>query len=98
MLGERPGPNMHLGLDAEFVSLAPPEVEVRPDGTEVELRPARLTLARVSVVRADPGAKRLQPCIDDYIRAVEPVYGTGVRERGAAPPGRMRGLRLMSVT
>lgn len=49
--------------------------QVRPDGTEVELRPARLTLARVSVVRANPGPKRLQPCIDDYIRAVEPVYG-----------------------
>ena len=35
--------------------------------------PARLGLARVSVVRG-AGARAGEPCIDDYIQAVEPVH------------------------
>lgn len=41
-------------------------------GTEVEARTARLGLARVSVVRGK-GPAAGTPCIDDYIRTLEPV-------------------------
>ena len=37
-----------VAIDAEFVSLAPEEAEVLPDGTRVVLRQARLGLGRVS--------------------------------------------------
>jgi len=40
---------------------------------EVEVSPARLGLARVSIVRG-AGARAGEPCIDDYIQAVEPVH------------------------
>ena len=39
----------------------------------METRPSRLGLARVSIVRGS-GALTGQACIDDYIRAVEPVF------------------------
>jgi hypothetical protein len=42
-------------------------------GVEVETRPSRLGLARVSIVRGS-GPLSGQACIDDYIRAVEPVF------------------------
>ena len=70
---DTPGPGVLLGIDAEFVSLAPPIMAMRDDGTEYESVPARLGLARVSVVRGH-GDKKLTPIIDDYIRAVEPVH------------------------
>lgn len=62
-----------LGLDAEFVALTPPEVEVTQEGFERSLRPSRLGLGRVSVVRGE-GIWRGSACIDDYVNAVEPVY------------------------
>jgi PAB-dependent poly(A)-specific ribonuclease subunit 2 len=40
---------------------------------EVETRPSRLGLGRVSVVRGQ-GPATGEACIDDYIRATEPVY------------------------
>ena len=42
-------------------------------GVEVETRPSRLGLGRVSVVRGQ-GPLSGQACIDDYIRATEPVF------------------------
>lgn len=42
-------------------------------GVEVEARPSRLGLARVSVLRGQGPAKGTA-CIDDYIKSVEPVY------------------------
>ena len=42
-------------------------------GVEVEVRPSRLGLARVSVLRGQ-GPARGTPCIDDYIKGAEPVY------------------------
>ncbi len=40
---------------------------------EIETSPSRLGLARVSVVRGE-GRQAGKACIDDYIRATEPVY------------------------
>ena len=81
---DTPGPGVLLGIDAEFVSLAPPIMAMRDDGTEYESVPARLGLARVSVVRGH-GDKKLTPIIDDYIRAVEPVHDYLTRFSGLVP-------------
>jgi PAB-dependent poly(A)-specific ribonuclease subunit 2 len=40
---------------------------------EVEVRPSRLGLARVSVLRGQ-GAAKGTACIDDYIKSAEPVH------------------------
>lgn len=42
-------------------------------GIEVETRPSRLGLGRVSVVRGQ-GPLSGRACIDDYIRATEPIF------------------------
>ena len=42
-------------------------------GVEIETRPSRLGLGRVSVLRGE-GPLTGEPCIDDYIRATEPIY------------------------
>ena len=46
------------------------ETEFRSDGTKKVLRPARLSLARVSVLRGD-GPRKGVPFIDDYIHTSE---------------------------
>ena len=48
------------------------ETEIRSDGTRSLLRPSRLSLARVSVLRADDMDFAV-PFIDDYITTYEPV-------------------------
>ncbi|KAG0613820.1 hypothetical protein M758_6G131500 [Ceratodon purpureus] len=84
MTTEFPLPRMLLGLDAEFVALSPAEKGTREDGGEYVKRPARLGLARVSVVRGE-GVNAGVCCIDDYIRAVEPVYDYLTRYSGVSP-------------
>ena len=48
------------------------ETEFRSDGTKKVLRPARLSLARVSVIRGG-GPKEGVPFIDDHIRTSEVI-------------------------
>jgi PAB-dependent poly(A)-specific ribonuclease subunit 2 len=80
---EIPRPGDVFALDAEFVQYSPPERIVRR-GIEVEARPPRLGLGRVSVIRGQgPGAG--VTCIDDYIRSVEPVYDYLTRFSGLIP-------------
>ena len=81
---DRPCKGMLLGIDAEFVMLHPEEKEFRSDGTEEMKRPARLGLARVSVVRGE-GSRAGECCIDDYVRTVEPVYDYLHRFSGLEP-------------
>jgi PAB-dependent poly(A)-specific ribonuclease subunit 2 len=69
---EAPGPGTMVGIDAEFVSLQSEEIEIKADGTRETIRPQRLGLARVSVLRGD-GAKQDLPFIDDYVAVTEPV-------------------------
>ena len=52
-LHERPQPGTQVGIDAEFVSLHQEELEIKPDGSRSVLRPSRLGLARVSVLRGN---------------------------------------------
>ena len=51
----------------------PIEKEECVRGVEIETAPSRLGLARISVVRGE-GSQAGRACIDDYIRATEPVY------------------------
>eukprot|EP00850_Spirogloea_muscicola_P011319 SM000070S21285 [mRNA] locus=s70:22412:31223:- [translate_table: standard] len=81
---EQLGPGMLLGIDAEFVALSPAAKEIDGSGVEYLKRPARLSLARVSVVRGD-GPHSGICCVDDYIRTVEPVHDYLTRFSGIVP-------------
>jgi PAB-dependent poly(A)-specific ribonuclease subunit 2 len=48
------------------------ELEIRSDGTKQVLRPSKMSLARVSVLRGE-GPKEGEPFIDDYIHTSERV-------------------------
>lgn len=67
---ELPLPGTLVAIDAEFVQMQQEETEYRSDGTKKVLRPARLSLARVSVLRGD-GPKQGVPFIDDHIHTSE---------------------------
>lgn len=55
-----------VALDAEFVALSREETEVRTDGTRSLIRPVRLHLARVSLIRGQDFHEGI--CfVDDYI-------------------------------
>ncbi|RDB20983.1 PAB-dependent poly(A)-specific ribonuclease subunit PAN2 [Hypsizygus marmoreus] len=69
---ELPRPGTLVAIDAEFVSMQQEETEFRSDGTNRVLRPARLSLARVSVLRGD-GLKEGVPFIDDHIHTSEVI-------------------------
>ncbi|KAH8102953.1 PAB-dependent poly-A-specific ribonuclease subunit PAN2 [Cristinia sonorae] len=69
---ELPKPGAFVAIDAEFVSMQQEETEYRSDGTKKVLRPARLSLARVSVLRGD-GPKEGVPFIDDHIHTSEVI-------------------------
>ncbi|KAK7449653.1 poly(A)-specific ribonuclease [Stygiomarasmius scandens] len=69
--GELPKPGTLVAIDAEFVSMQQEETEFRSDGTKKVIRPARLSLARVSVLRGDEGPKQGVPFIDDHIHTSE---------------------------
>jgi PAB-dependent poly(A)-specific ribonuclease subunit 2 len=62
-----------ISIDAEFVALSQEETEIRSDGTKSVIRPSRLSLARVSVLRGESGDMEGTPFIDDYIANSEPI-------------------------
>ena len=112
-LEEAPRPGDLFGLDAEFVALAPPAFAPTPAGALVETRPARLGLARVSVVRGPPPAAAATrhdalpaytPAIDDYVRPAEPVHDYLTRWSGLragdldATPANPRHLTTLKAT
>lgn len=57
-----------VAIDCEFVCLAAALTEKGDDGSETTIRPARLSLARVSVLRGNCHFLQSEPFIDDYIR------------------------------
>ena len=69
---ELPRAGMLVAIDAEFVSMQQEETEFRSDGTKKVIRPARLSLARVSVLRGD-GPMAGVPFIDDHIHTSEMI-------------------------
>lgn len=90
---EAPGRGSLLGLDCEFVMVGRDEAEIYGDGTKQVVIPARLALARVSVIR---GYGRLKgtALIDDYVAVREPVVDYLTRfsglEEGDLDAGRSR--------
>ncbi|KZF21116.1 hypothetical protein L228DRAFT_269516 [Xylona heveae TC161] len=69
---EAPQEGTLVAIDAEFVALQQEEIEIKADGTRETIRPSRLGLARVSVLRGS-GPDEGLPFIDDYITASEAV-------------------------
>jgi len=69
---ELPKPGTLVAIDAEFVSMQQEETEYRSDGTKKVIRPPRLSLARVSVLRGD-GPMEGVPFIDDHIHTSEMI-------------------------
>ncbi|KAF9532295.1 ubiquitin carboxyl-terminal hydrolase-domain-containing protein [Crepidotus variabilis] len=67
---EMPTPGTLVSIDAEFVLMQQEETEFRSDGTKKVLRPARMSLARVSVLRGS-GPHGGLPFIDDHIHTSE---------------------------
>ncbi|KXN85486.1 PAB-dependent poly(A)-specific ribonuclease subunit PAN2 [Leucoagaricus sp. SymC.cos] len=70
LLTELPTPGTVVAIDAEFVKMQQEESEFRSDGTTRVIRPARLSLARVSVLRGD-GPRAGVPLIDEHIHTSE---------------------------
>ncbi|KAH0559633.1 hypothetical protein GP486_003846 [Trichoglossum hirsutum] len=69
---EAPRAGTQVAIDAEFVALQQEEIEIKADGSRETIRPSRLGLARVSVLRG-AGINEGLPFIDDYIVTNEPV-------------------------
>ncbi|KAI9702842.1 MAG: poly(A)-specific ribonuclease [Candelina mexicana] len=86
---EAPSPQTLVAIDAEFVALQQEEIEIKADGTRETIRPSRLGLARVSVLRGS-GIDESVPFIDDYIASNEPVVDyltafSGIRDGDLDP-------------
>jgi hypothetical protein len=60
-----------VGLDCEFVMMEREDCEITGDGVRTVVTPARMALARVSVVRGDDGPMRGVALIDDYVAVKE---------------------------
>ena len=80
-ISDAPKPGTIFAIDAEFVALSQAQTDILSDGSEVVTRQARLGLGRVSVVRGE-GPSEGECCIDDYVRAVEPVHDYLTRYSG----------------
>lgn len=69
---ERPSAGSYVAIDTEFVALQQEEIDIKADGEREIIRPTRLGLARVSVLRGS-GVDEGIPFINDYITNAEPV-------------------------
>ena len=81
---ETPTPGTPVAIDTEFVALQQEEIEIKADGEREVVRPVRLGLARVSVLRGQ-GSNEGLPFINDYIEVNEPIVDyltkwSGVKE------------------
>jgi PAB-dependent poly(A)-specific ribonuclease subunit 2 len=87
-----------VAIDCEFVAVQPELLEVDPEtGSSIVVRPARLTLARVSVVRGS-GPLSGVPFIDDYISTSEPVVDYLTQYSGISPGDLDRALSPHHLT
>lgn len=78
---EIPGKGTVLALDCEFVMVGRDEAEIFGDGSRRIVTPARMALARVSVIRGS-GSMKGTALIDDYVAVREPVVDYLTRYSG----------------
>ena len=69
---EAPKTGTYVAIDTEFVKLQQEEIEIKADGEREVVRPIRLGLARVSVLRGS-GEDEGLPFINDYITVREDI-------------------------
>ena len=81
---ERPVSGTPIALDTEFVDLEKAEIDVKADGTQETIRPAKSGLARISVLRGS-GENEGKPFIDDYITIRDPIVDYKTQYSGIRP-------------
>lgn len=81
---DNPKEGSPIALDTEFVDLQKAEIDVKADGTQETIRPARSGLARVSVLRGQ-GDLEGTPFIDDYITIYETIVDYKTQFSGIRP-------------
>lgn len=81
---EQPAPGTPIALDTEFVELERAEIDVKADGTQETIRPAKNGLARVSVLRGN-GHDEGKPFIDDYITVFDTIVDYKTQYSGIRP-------------
>ncbi|EPX74544.1 ubiquitin carboxy terminal hydrolase [Schizosaccharomyces octosporus yFS286] len=77
-------PGMLIGIDSEFVALQREETEVRSDSTKSTIKPCKLSLARISVLRGEGPLKGV-PFIDDYVATDDDVVDYLTKFSGIHP-------------
>ena len=85
---EAPGPGTLVAIDTEFVALQREEIAITAGGEREVVRPTRLGLARVSVLRGGPSPDHPDaglPFINDHIPIAEPVVDYLTRYSGVGP-------------
>lgn len=90
------------------MSLQQEELEIKADGSRSILRPSRLGLGRVSVLRGRPGGEgeepgdtkktEFVPFIDDYIQVFEPIVDYLTAYSGISPGDLTPGLSRYSAS
>lgn len=75
---------MPIALDTEFVELERAEIDVKADGKQETIRPAKNGLARVSVLRGS-GIEEGKPFIDDYITIFDTIVDYKTQYSGIKP-------------
>ncbi|KAH3670989.1 hypothetical protein OGAPHI_000700 [Ogataea philodendri] len=83
---EAPKPGTLVAIDAEFVQMAPEEYNFRSNGSKVLVRPKRVSLARVSIIRGE-GPKEGVCFIDDYILTDESKIDDYITSFSGIEPG-----------
>lgn len=80
-----PGEGDLVALDAEFVSIAKEEAEIRSgQHKKATLKPAHMACARISAVYGN-GPRQGQTLFDDYIKSSEPVVDYLTKYSGVEP-------------
>ncbi|ODV88811.1 hypothetical protein CANCADRAFT_32279, partial [Tortispora caseinolytica NRRL Y-17796] len=82
--------NSLLAIDAEFVCLQEAEKEEKSDGSVRFIQPSQLSLARVSVLKAESGTEDCTTVIDDWIMTKQDVVDyvtkfSGIKEGDLDP-------------
>ena len=79
-----PSEGTPIALDTEFVELEKAEIDVKADGSQETIRPAKSGLARVSVLQGS-GEQEGIPFIDDYITIHETIVDYKTQYSGIRP-------------